>query len=148
MSSPARLLFRYALLIPALGIATVSYAQPPEVDTDSGYSAEEARLEESQLEPDLTDEEAGIRRLYTEFSAYVEPAEELPSSTKIAKGEELPANTGRDVNPRLLAKLPNYSGYEWREAGSDLVLVRSADMTIVGMVSDVVAEEGETEPGP
>lgn len=150
MSSSARLLFRYALLIPALGIATAVYAQPPEVETDSGYSAEEARLEESQLEPDLTNEEAGIRRLYTEFSAYVEPAEELPSDldTTVAKGGELPANAGRAVNPRLLAKLPDYSGYEWREAGRDLVLVRSADMTIVGMVTDVVAEEGETEPGP
>lgn len=150
MSSPARLLLRYALLIPALGIATAGYAQPPEVEPDSSGSAEQARLEESQLEPDLTSEEAAIRRLYTEFSAYVEPAEKLPDdlSMNIGEGNELPADAGRNVNPRLLAKLPNYSGYEWREAGRNLLLVRSADRIIFAMVNDVVAEEGATEPGP
>ena len=150
MSFSARLLFRYALLISALGATTFGYAQPPEVESDSSGSAEQARLEESQLEPDLASEEAAIRRLYTEFSAYVEPVEKLPDdlSTNIAEGNELPANASRDVNPRLLAKLPDYSGYEWRETGRDLLLVRVADRTIFAVVSDVVAEEGATEPGP
>lgn len=143
--------FRHALFFPLLSITSLVYAQPPEVETDSSsYSAEQARLEESQLRPDLTNEEAGIRRLYTEFSAYVEPVESLAAglNSDITIGQELPADAGRSVNPRLLAKLPDYSGYEWREAGSDLILVRSDDRSIVGIVADVVAEEGGTEPGP
>lgn len=151
MSTPARLISRYVLLLPILGFTAAGYAQPPEVDTETpGYSAEQARLEQSQLEPDLTAEEAGIRRLYDEYSAYVEPVETLPAddSVDIARGQELPATAGRSVNPRLLAKLPDYSGYEWREAGHDLVLVRSADGVIVEIVSDVVANEGATSPGP
>ncbi|QIB51704.1 hypothetical protein [Pseudomonas sp. OIL-1] len=151
MSVPARLIFRYALLMPVLGAATLGYAQPPAVETDSpGYSAEQARLEGSQLEPDLHEEEAAIRRLYTEYSAYVEPVEKLSPdlSRNIAKGKELPAGAGRNVNPRLLAKLPDFSGYEWREAGPDLVLIRSADGVVAEVVSDVVIDEGETPAGP
>ena len=150
MGSTTRATLRLALLCPLLGMASLAYAQPPEVETDSSsYSAEQARLEGSQLTPDLTTEEAAIRRLYTEFSAYVEPVESLPAelNTEIAIGQQLPADAGRSVNPRLLAKLPDYSGYEWREAGRDLILVRSEDRSIFEIVSDVIAEEGATEPG-
>ncbi|QJD57769.1 hypothetical protein HG264_02010 [Pseudomonas sp. gcc21] len=151
MPEPVSFKFRYALIIPVLGLATPGYAQPPAVDTESpGYSAEQARLEDSQLEPDLNEEEAAIRRLYTEYSSYVESVQTLSPelSRDIAKGKELPAGAGRNVNPRLLAKLPDYSGYEWREAGRDLVLIRSSDGVIVEMVSDVVGDEGDTPAGP
>ena len=140
---------RYYLLAALMGsMAWPIQAQPPKVQTDTpGYSTKQAAREEFGLQPDLENQLAGIRRLYSQFSAYVEPVNPLPDDVSMPeRGEELPLEIARSVNPRLLAKLPQYTGYEWREGGEDLVLVESAEGSVEAILEGVVGEEGQEDP--
>ena len=53
----------------------------------------------------------------------------------LARGKPLPPGIAKRYLPQpLVARLPQHNGYEWRQAGTDLVLVISGSM----VVSDVL----------
>lgn len=54
----------------------------------------------------------------------------------LARGKPLPPGIGKKMVPsRMLSRLPRHDGYEWRIAGTDLILVAAA----TGMVADVLS---------
>lgn len=59
---------------------------------------------------------------------YWRPGPSLPPGTQknLARGKPLPPGIAKKLDGRLLGRLPHYDGYEWRQAGTDLVLVAIA----------------------
>ncbi|WP_313370856.1 anti-virulence regulator CigR family protein [Achromobacter animicus] len=56
----------------------------------------------------------------------------------LARGKPLPPGIAKKVVPGpMLARLPAYPGYEWRIAGSDLVLVAIATAVVADVLNDV-----------
>ena len=56
----------------------------------------------------------------------------------LARGKPLPPGIAKKAVPGpMLARLPSYSGYEWRVYGTDLVLVAAATGVIANVLSDV-----------
>ncbi|MFC0666934.1 RcnB family protein [Azotobacter chroococcum] len=49
----------------------------------------------------------------------------VPAHVRIVKGKPLPPGWGSRLSARQLHHLPQYRGYEWRRAGSSLLLVDS-----------------------
>ncbi|GAB3473017.1 RcnB family protein [Azotobacter salinestris] len=49
----------------------------------------------------------------------------VPAHVKIVRGKPLPAGWGSRLSAKQLHHLPQYRGYEWRRAGSSLVLIDS-----------------------
>src|SRR3546814_12654007 len=59
----------------------------------------------------------------------------------LARGKPLPPGIQKKIVPgSLLSRLPRYSGYEWRVAGSDLILVAVA----TAVVADVLYEDRQS----
>ncbi|WP_313698060.1 anti-virulence regulator CigR family protein [Achromobacter sp.] len=56
----------------------------------------------------------------------------------LARGKPLPPGIAKKMVPGpMLARLPAYPGYEWRIAGSDLVLVAIATAVVADVLLDV-----------
>lgn len=56
----------------------------------------------------------------------------------LARGKPLPPGIAKKVVPGpLLGRLPRYPGYEWRVAGTDLILIAAATMVVADILYDV-----------
>ena len=56
----------------------------------------------------------------------------------LARGKPLPPGIAKKmVPPGMMARLPVYPGYEWRVAGTDLILVSLATLVIADVLADV-----------
>lgn len=44
----------------------------------------------------------------------------------LARGKPLPPGIAKKLDGRLVGRLPHYDGYEWQQAGTDLILVALA----------------------
>ncbi|WP_417221479.1 anti-virulence regulator CigR family protein [Achromobacter spanius] len=56
----------------------------------------------------------------------------------LARGKPLPPGIAKKMVPGpMLARLPAYPGYEWRVAGSDLILVAVATAVVADVLFDV-----------
>lgn len=60
--------------------------------------------------------------------SYWAPASSLPPGIQknLARGKPLPPGIAKKLDNRLLGQLPHYSGYEWQQVGTDLILVAIA----------------------
>ncbi|WP_341303551.1 anti-virulence regulator CigR family protein [Pseudomonas sp. TMP25] len=68
------------------------------------------------------------------------PAQSLPPGIRknLARGKPLPPGIAKRFDSRLLGKLPHYDGYEWRQAGTDMVLVTLATGLIYEILDRVL----------
>ncbi|MFG0925892.1 anti-virulence regulator CigR family protein [Pseudomonas sp. CJQ_8] len=59
---------------------------------------------------------------------YWSPGPALPTGIQknLARGKPLPPGIAKKLDGRLLGQLPHYDGYEWMQAGADLILVAVA----------------------
>ncbi|MCO1621914.1 MULTISPECIES: anti-virulence regulator CigR family protein [Pseudomonas] len=59
---------------------------------------------------------------------YWSPGPALPPGIQknLARGKPLPPGIAKKLDGRLLGQLPHYDGYEWMQAGADLILVAVA----------------------
>lgn len=56
----------------------------------------------------------------------------------LARGKPLPPGIAKQSLPAPFVKqLPGHAGYEWRMAGTDLLLISTADMIVREIVNDV-----------
>ncbi|WP_430444925.1 MAG: anti-virulence regulator CigR family protein [Pseudomonas piscis] len=71
---------------------------------------------------------------------YWRPGPALPPGIQknLARGKPLPPGIARKLDGRLLGQLPHYDGYEWRQAGTDLILVTVATGLIYEVLSGVL----------
>ncbi|KAB0498195.1 MULTISPECIES: anti-virulence regulator CigR family protein [Pseudomonas] len=62
------------------------------------------------------------------YRDYWSPGPALPPGIQknLARGKPLPPGIAKKLDGRLLGRLPHYDGYEWRQAGTDLILVAIA----------------------
>ena len=68
------------------------------------------------------------------------PAQSLPPGIRknLARGKPLPPGIAKRFDSRLLGKLPHYDGYEWRQVGTDVVLVALASGLIYEILDNVL----------
>lgn len=68
------------------------------------------------------------------------PASSLPPgiAKNLARGKPLPPGIAKKFDNRLIGKLPRYDGYEWRQAGTDVVLVTLATGLIYEVLRNVL----------
>jgi alkanesulfonate monooxygenase SsuD/methylene tetrahydromethanopterin reductase-like flavin-dependent oxidoreductase (luciferase family) len=67
-------------------------------------------------------------------------AKPLPPGIRknLARGKPLPPGIARQTMPgAFLGELPSHEGYEWRQAGADLVLVVSGSLVISDILESV-----------
>ena len=62
------------------------------------------------------------------YRDYWSPGPSLPPGIQknLARGKPLPPGIAKKLDGRLLGQLPRYDGYEWQQAGTDLILVAVA----------------------
>ena len=62
------------------------------------------------------------------YRSYWTPGKALPPGIKknLARGKPLPPGIAKKLDGRLISQLPYYEGYEWMQAGADLILVAVA----------------------
>ncbi|OJT49337.1 MULTISPECIES: anti-virulence regulator CigR family protein [Pseudomonas] len=67
---------------------------------------------------------------------YWNPGPPLPPGIQknLARGKPLPPGIAKKLDGRMLEHLPRYDGYEWRQAGTDLILVALA----TGLIYEVL----------
>lgn len=67
---------------------------------------------------------------------YWAPGPALPPGIQknLARGKPLPPGIAKKLDGRLLGQLPRYDGYEWQQAGTDLILVALA----TGLIYEVL----------
>ncbi|BAN53800.1 MULTISPECIES: anti-virulence regulator CigR family protein [Pseudomonas] len=60
--------------------------------------------------------------------SYWSPGPALPPGIQknLARGKPLPPGIAKKLDGRLVGQLPHYDGYEWMQAGADLILVAVA----------------------
>lgn len=77
-----------------------------------------------------------IRIILGDNRDLIGPAQSLPPGIRknLARGKPLPPGIAKRFDNRLLGKLPHYEGYEWRQVGSDMVLVALA----TGLVYEIL----------
>lgn len=59
-------------------------------------------------------------------------------SRKLARGKPLPPGIAKKLDGRLLGHLPRYDGYEWQQAGTDLILVTIATGVIYEVLHGIL----------
>ena len=128
-------------IVPAGGLA----AQPP----DKG-KPDKAKNEKKEDREDLKDAQAVVSLIAAAVGAedarrfavdtQLAGQKELPPGVRknLAKGKPLPPGIGKTKVPSsLLKKLPSHKGFEWRMAGTDLLLVSVANEVVSDVVKDV-----------
>lgn len=70
------------------------------------------------------------------YRDYWSPGPALPPGIQknLARGKPLPPGIAKKLDGRLSGRLPHYDGYEWQQAGTDLILVALA----TGLIYEVL----------
>jgi len=98
-------------------------------------------------EPDVTVDLRGpsidigrVRVVLGEHRDLIGPASSLPPGIRknLARGKPLPPGIAKRFDSRLLGQLPHYDGYEWRQVGTDVVLVALASGLIYEIIENAL----------
>jgi hypothetical protein len=70
------------------------------------------------------------------YRDYWSPGPALPPGIQknLARGKPLPPGIAKKLDGRLIGRLPHYDGYEWQQAGTDLILIAIA----TGLIYEVL----------
>ncbi|RUI15298.1 anti-virulence regulator CigR family protein [Pseudomonas aeruginosa] len=81
----------------------------------------------------------GVRVVLNDNRDYWSPGASLPPGIRknLARGKPLPPGIAKKLDGRLVGRLPRYDGYEWQQAGTDLLLV-AATGVIYEVLSNVL----------
>lgn len=82
----------------------------------------------------------GVRIILDDSRGYWSPGPSLPPGIQknLARGKPLPPGIAKKLDSRLLDRLPHYEGYEWQQAGTDLLLIAIATGVIQEVLHDVL----------
>ncbi|MDR0207595.1 MAG: anti-virulence regulator CigR family protein [Pseudomonas putida] len=82
----------------------------------------------------------GVRVILDDNRGYWSPGAALPPGVRknLARGKPLPPGIAKKLDGRLIGRLPHYDGYEWRQAGTDLLLVTIATGLIYEVLTNVL----------
>ena len=135
-----------SLLCSMLLLAGPLMAAPPEDKGKSGKAKKELREEKEDLQdvPELSlmvnvGISVGEARQLAVDQGFT-GAKPLPQGIrkKLARGKAMPPGIAKTRMPdSFLSQLPRHKGYEWQQAGSDLVLVAIGSLIITEVLKDV-----------
>ncbi|MFS2127506.1 anti-virulence regulator CigR family protein [Pseudomonas sp. Pseusp97] len=82
----------------------------------------------------------GVQVILNDNRNYWNPGTALsPGIQKnLARGKPLPPGIAKKLDGRLVGRLPHYDGYEWQQAGTDLLLVTIATGVIYEVLHNVL----------
>lgn len=81
-----------------------------------------------------------VRIVLGENRNLIGPTRALPPgiAKNLARGKPLPPGIAKNFDSRLLGQLPRYDGYEWKQTGTDVVLVAIATGIIYEVLRNVL----------
>ena len=81
-----------------------------------------------------------IRSIFRDNRDLVQRGDSLPPGIRknLARGKPLPPGIARQLDPRLVNRLPHYDGYEWRQIDGDVVLAEITTGIIESIIYDVI----------
>jgi Ni/Co efflux regulator RcnB len=136
---------KIALIVLALLLAASSLqADPPDNKGKSGKAKSEQKAHDNDIDIDLSAlVTAGIskgdaRKLANDYG--LTGSKPLPPGIRknMARGKPMPPGIQKTRMPdSFLGQLPRHKGYEWQQAGSDLVLVAAGSMVISDVLEGV-----------
>jgi Domain of unknown function (DUF3315). len=82
----------------------------------------------------------GVQVILNDNRNYWNPGAALPPGIQknLARGKPLPPGIAKKLDGRLIGRLPHYDGYEWQQAGTDLLLVTIATGVIYEVLHNVL----------
>ncbi|PJI48667.1 MAG: hypothetical protein CTR55_13490 [Pseudomonas sp.] len=82
----------------------------------------------------------GVQVILNDNRNYWNPGAALPPGIQknLARGKPLPPGIAKKLDSRLVGRLPHYDGYEWQQAGTDLLLVTIATGVIYEVLQNVL----------
>lgn len=82
----------------------------------------------------------GVRVILNDNRDYWNPGSSLPPGIQknLARGKPLPPGITKKLDSRLIGRLPHYDGYEWQQAGTDLLLVAITSGLIYEVLHNVL----------
>ncbi len=125
----------------ALTLASASaFAEPPHDKGKKADKRDHPHSSQHQDKPAISIEDAVVRSLFRDQRRYLEPAQPLPPGIRknLARGKPLPPGIAKRFDPRMEARLPQYPGYDWRQVGSDAVLVTAATGIVEAILINVL----------
>jgi len=83
---------------------------------------------------------AGVQVILNDNRNYWSPGAALPPGIQknLSRGKPLPPGIAKKLDGRLVGRLPHYDGYEWQQAGTDLLLVTIATGVIYEVLQNVL----------
>ena len=136
-----RTLIQLSAVTLALTLASASaFAQPPHDKEKKGKKQDHPHTSHQQGKQAITIEEAVVRSIFKDQRSYLEPAKPLPPGIRknLARGKPLPPGIAKRFDNRLESRLPQYPGYDWRQVGTDAVLVSAATGIIESILVNVL----------
>lgn len=157
---PTRLIASTILLALAFGSAG-TFAQPPENrgkpeahagkhaqhpgNKSKGAKSDNEQYDHSERYQErdnrhVSIEEAVIRGIFRDQRSYIEPVRSLPPGIRknLARGKPLPPGIAKQFDSRVQSRLPNYPGYDWRQVGTDAVLIDATTGVIEAIIANVL----------
>jgi hypothetical protein len=137
----------YGLSLALAFFSTETLAKPP---ANKGGKPDKAQNEKQELREDLRDIEDGLDLVSSLISSSDARAlakgagatgyKPLPPGIRknLARGKPIPPGIQKSRMPDgMLGKLPKQAGYEWRNAGTDLLLVQAGTEIVADVLKDV-----------
>lgn len=131
------------LLTVTLALTLVSasaLAQPPHDKGKKDKKHDHGHSHQQQGKQSISIEEALVRSIFQDQRSYLEPAKPLPPGIRknLAKGKPLPPGIAKRFDGRLESRLPQYPGYDWRQVGTDAVLVSTATGIVESILVNIL----------
>ncbi|AYC32272.1 hypothetical protein D3880_07710 [Pseudomonas cavernae] len=131
-----------ATLLCSLLVAASASAAPKGDHGNSGHKGGNAQYDDD-VRVDLRGPSIDIgqvRIILGDNRDLIGPVQGLPPGIQknLARGKPLPPGIAKRFDSRLLGKLPHYDGYEWQQAGADVVLVAIATGIIYEVLHDAL----------
>lgn len=81
-----------------------------------------------------------VRIVLGENRQLIGPSASLPPgiAKNLARGKPLPPGIAKRFDSRLTSRLPHYEGYEWKQVGTDVVLVAVATGIVYEILRNVL----------
>ena len=132
-----------AVLLLAMGLSPMLLADPGKAkghDKGSQHSNQGHQGNGNDWHSGPSVDVGGVRVILNDNRGYWNPGASLPPGIQknLARGKPLPPGIGKKLDSRLIGRLPHYDGYEWQQAGADLLLVAIASGVIYEVLHNVL----------
>ena len=139
MQSPWRTVLSYSTL--ALALATQGVSAAPKHDNpgaknNHGPNSQEASVTISDPSINI----GRVRIVLGQNREQIGQASSLPPgiAKNLARGKPLPPGIAKNFDSHVSSQLPYYEGYEWKQVGTDVVLVAIATGIVYEVLRNVL----------